>query len=269
MDLIDYELMRAFSLYPNKIKLLAPYLSQKQLNFCSLPNQTYPFLHKVYKNKLIDDEIFSQKKELPSLVKIIKKDDVDSLSLLMILGGVEKLDEQISYSDIVFDYFSIAPIGLAIEYNAMRCFKFLLLNGVDPNQKYNEWDNLSIAAAKGQIQMMKILIENQYQVVSIKTAEAAAKFHQNHILKWVCDILLENEGNNFAFETILFQAILWNNLKGFGILSNKFNINYNWQNNIKFNASFLHTAVSSNSLKIVQILILNGANVNIKNNIFY
>lgn len=74
---------------------------------------------------------------------------------------------------------------------------------------------------------------------------------------------------NNKFETILFQAILWNNLKGFGILSNKFNINYNWQNNIKFNASFLHTAVSSNSLKIVQILILNGANVNIKNNIFY
>ena len=159
--------------------------------------------------KLKPNELYERQ-----LGAFIIKDDVQSLSLYI----QDNFDQYLNLPDLVYDYTKIPIICFAAQKNAMKCFKFLLLNGSDPSQisdgvRYltlKRWNAMAFAASQGNIEMIKILIEHKLKP-NKRTAEAAAKFHKNYILKW---LITDHNFDKSQLKQAFFQCGIENNLKG-------------------------------------------------------
>ena len=136
------------------------------------------------------------------------------------------------------------PILLyCILKKAIKCFKFLILNGADPYQtlSYEEgeyawnkkqgdkykWDCMTIAICFGEWEMMKILESRGINKLNNPNVwEAAALTHRNNLLK----LFISNKDQIDNFEECLNKGLLGairgNNLKGvIVLLSNGADIN--------------------------------------------
>ena len=65
------------------------------------------------------------------LEKAIEEDDVETLRLLSNQTNFD-LNQRIKKEDKLYEYTEIPIILFSIEKHAMKCFKFLLINGADP-----------------------------------------------------------------------------------------------------------------------------------------
>ena len=136
--------------------------------------------------------------------------------------------KDIILKDIFFEIpdMQIPIVHYCIMKKAMKCFKFLVLNGADLSQflidnntsKY-EWDCISIAVCFGEWEMMKILEERGINKLNNPNVwEAAALTHRNKLLK----LLISNKDQIPNIQECLkkgiFGAMKGNNLKGLKIL---------------------------------------------------
>ena len=132
---------------------------------------------------------------------------------------------------------NIPILHYCIMKKAMKCFKFLILNGADPSQtiyyeegpswdrrkgdKY-EWDYISIAVCFGEWEMMKILEERGINKLNNPNVwEAAALTHRNKLLKLL--ISKKDEINNCeeCLNKGMEGATKGSNLKGVIVLISK------------------------------------------------
>ena len=143
-------------------------------------------------------------------------------------------------------FFEVSNMDIPILHyciikKAMKCFKFLLLNGADPSSKLKEhqqsfgfgfksnptkqnkyeWDCMTIAICFGEWEIMKILEERGINKLNNPNVwEAAALTHRNNLLKLF--ISNKDQIGNYLLEECLKKgiegAVKGNNLRGSIIL---------------------------------------------------
>ena len=136
---------------------------------------------------------------------------------------------------------NIPILHYCIIKKAIKCFKFLILNGESPYQilsydtrylsneqeQQYEWDCMTIAICFGEWEMMTILEEKGINKLNNPNVwEAAALTHRNNLLKLF--ISNKDQINNFdeCLQKGMEGAIKGNNLKGVIIfISNGVDIN--------------------------------------------
>ena len=176
---------------------------------------------KIKKKKYEEKEETEQKKHLK---QIVEKDELELLQ-----QEFEK-DKNIILKDSFFeeDEVTIPIVHYCVMKKAMKCFKFLILNGADPSQKLShewneyEWDCISIAVCFGEWEMMKILEERGINKLKNPNVwEATALTHRNKFLK----LLISNKDQITNFKECLNKGLLGatkgNNLKGIILLISK------------------------------------------------
>ena len=107
------------------------------------------------------------------------------------------LNQKIKKENQLYKYTEIPIILFCIEKHAIKCFKFLLLNGsnsletitdffpsYDWRNKKKNIDGMTFGAEIGNLQIMQ-MIEEKGGKIDKNCIIGAAKFHQNHILKWI------------------------------------------------------------------------------------
>ena len=206
-----------------KIPILVPFLSKKSLENKQFIQRDQEFLTILMKNgidfpvqdilnlkkrdkekKVLEEELvielekkgieFNKRaiiiREKSQLEKAIEEDDVETLRLLSNQPNFD-LNQRIKKENQLYEYREIPIILFSIEKHAMKCFKFLLLNGSNPLQTisdlYYEEKNINgmtIAAETGNMQVIG-MIEEKGGKIDKNVLFGAAKFHQNHILKWI------------------------------------------------------------------------------------
>ena len=159
----------------------------------------------------------------------------------------------------------IPLIQYCIMKNAIKCFKYLLVNGFDDphkcmevhymfqkqhlrkinNQKY-KWDCMATAIYYGNKEVIKILEDKQIEKENPATIEAAILSYRNTIAKALIDEMTENNNNND---------------------NNDNDNNNNNENNDNKDKNFLNVplfaSVISNNIKGGELLIKKGANINV------
>ena len=157
--------------------------------------------------------------------------------------NLEQLQKENNMNIILEDsFFEIENMNIPILHyciiqKAMKCFKFLLLNGADPSKtlSYEEgpswnkkqgnkykWDCMTIAICFGEWEMMKILEERGINKLNNPNVwEAAALTHRNNLLKLF--ISNKDQINNFqeCLNNGLLGASRGNNFKGIIVLLSK------------------------------------------------
>ena len=236
---IEQNLLKVLFFRPNLITSIKVFLP----NIISIENIPRFFQNKVFFNYLAknsikienneekeetekDDEVEEEgTKQEMHFKQIIEKDD------LGLLQQEFENDKNIILHDSFFEVekVNIPIIHYCIMKKAMKCFKFLILNGSDSSQtlshKLNheyEWDCISIAVCFGEWEMMKILEERGINKLNNPNVwEAAALTHRNKLLKQ----LISNKDQINNFEECLIKGmegtIKGNNLKGFILLISK------------------------------------------------
>ena len=169
---IDQELIIAFSLNYERIPVLIPFLSKKLLEKNQLIHYDQDLLTILLKNEIdfpVDDILDLKKEEkkvleeelLMELEKkgikidktkieirkksrietVIEEDDVESLKLLSNQPNFD-FNQKIQKENQLYEYTEIPIILFCIEKHAMKCFKFLLLNGSNPLQTITDFPPL-------------------------------------------------------------------------------------------------------------------------------
>ena len=178
--------------------------------------------------KIVEEIITGDK--LDELQKLIKENDIMTFNTIIApFKEVEKM--------------SIPIIQYCVMKNAMKCFKYLLVNGYDhptkameeqnpntkdrywKNQHRYEWDCMATTIYFGQIEMMTILEEKGIEKgKNAAHFEAAILSYRNEICKEMIEGLNENKEN--VFSRGLLTASKNNNIYGAEILiKNGVNIN--------------------------------------------
>ena len=176
--------------------------------------------------------------------------------------------------------------------NALKCFKYLLVNGYDdPNrvmlkdkrrfkpshrkviksshlkriakiQGY-EWDCMATAIFFGNQEIMKILENRRIQTkMNSKYIEAAILSYRNSI---AAKIIEELNNNNNSINEAIFVSAKNNNIKGAELLMRQINIK---AKNLPKKKTPLHYAIYYNSIEMGEILISKGADINAKDIIY-
>ena len=133
-------------------------------------------------------------REKSQLEKAIEEDDVETLRLLSNQTNFD-LNHRIKKENQLYEYTEIPIILFCIEKHAMKCFKFLLINGANPLEtiidfpqyswKCNkEINGMTFGAITGNLQIIQ-MIEEKGGKIDKNCIYGAVKFHQNHILKWI------------------------------------------------------------------------------------
>ena len=274
---IDRELIFAFSLDYQKIPILIPFLSKKSLeknqfihfdqefltilmkNGIDFPVQDILFFEeyeeeKKVRRKVLEEELVIELekkgvefdktnviiREKSQLEKAIEEDDVETLILLSNQTNFD-LNQRNQKENQLYEYTAIPIILFCIQKHAMKCFKFLLINGANPLETiidFPSWkkkniDGMTFGAETGNLQIMQ-MIEEKGGKIDKNCIIGAAKFHQNHILKWILQQKQEEE------ELILglCSSAEYNNFEGVSLfLENRINVNA--RNIIYENSNFL------------------------------
>ena len=192
--------------------------------------------------KIVDEEKKMDKKgkvdekdeEQKCIKKIIEEDNLELLQ-----EETEK-NKNIILEDSFFEYeeMKIPIVHYCVMKKAMKCFKFLILNGADPSQTLKnkkswkheyKWDCISIAICFGEWEMMRILeVRGIDKFNNPKAWKAAALTHRNHLLKQFIEMKEEIDHSLLkkCLEKGLLEATKGNNLKATIILiSNGADIN--------------------------------------------
>ena len=166
--------------------------------------------------------------------KVIEDDDIENLRLLSNEGTFD-VNQLISKKNQLYEYLKIPIILFCIEKHAMKCFKFLLIIGANPLKTITDFNlnrgnyscdskkinGMTFAVANGNLQMLKIIEENGGKIKK-NCFNAATKFHQNQILKWM--IQKNQDEQNMSFG--LFSCAQYNNLEGMKLLlENELDVN--------------------------------------------
>ena len=125
-------------------------------------------------------------REKTKLEEIIEKDDIDSFR---IFASEPQFNQMIDKVNLLFQYTKVPILSYCIEKEAIKCFKYALINGADPSQKsqLNDekvWDSYGFAGAIGNIQIIKMIEDNGYPM-SKDLVNGCIMFHHNNILQWI------------------------------------------------------------------------------------
>ena len=207
-------------------------------------------------------------REKTQIEEIIEKDDINSFRLL-------SNDSDFNFNEIIqrdsdlFVYSKIPLILYCIERNAIKCFKYALLNGADPSAKCilvtennfgglkinDQWDGYGFAGAIGSLQIIKLL-EGQNIPLNQNLMEGCSKFHQNHLIHWI-----EKEHKTLLKDGLI-ECIRYRNYEGFEIISQNIDIiNFSIQLSQKNFSTFFYAALTD-SKEIGELLISKGADIN-------
>ena len=248
---IDQELIIAFSLNYERISVLIPFLSKKSISKNQLIHYDQDLLTILLKNgfdfpvddilknkKVLEEELVMEleKKRIKfaktkivirkksRIETVIEEDDVESLKLLSNQPNFD-FNQKIQKENQLYEYTEIPIILFSIEKHAMKCFKFLLLNGSNPLQTISDFpppdyynpkkniDGMTFGAETGNLQIME-MIEEKGGKIDKNCIFGAAKFHQNHILKWI----LERNQNQQDLIYGLCSSAQYDNFEGVTIL---------------------------------------------------
>ena len=302
---IDHQLILAFSLDYQKIPLFLPFLSEPRIEENSFIHFDQELLFNLLQNNIsfpisiiskysnVDDnskiileknlyeELKKQNKlneikgksieirEKTKIEEIIEKDDIDKFRLISNENNFD-FNGRIKKENQLFKYSEIPIILYCIEKNAIKCFKYALINGADPSQKsiYRKgnqgkdkeiWDGYGFAGAIGNIQIIK-LIEDQGIQINKNLMKGASKFHQNHLIRWA------EKNHNQILKDGVKETIKFENYEGFDIIyQNLNNINATLNDKDKLP---IHYAAKDNSKEIFELLLSKGANIHAKDIIY-
>ena len=234
------ELLVACSLSPNLFSFFFPLIQKFQNQQIDSENWSFfnpSFLYKLYQNSFFTfDQItkilpnnylvsevglnksktnnyYYYKEEFNDftgkLVTSIRNDQIELLSFLSTYN-LFSFDQYLKLFDKIYNYSLIPLLHYSIQCHSKKCFKFLLLNGADPSltsNGWNKWDAMAFAVASGDFVFIKILEDNGIYY-NENSANAAAKFHQNSVLKWLIDHHID------TLTYTLLSAVETNNLEG-------------------------------------------------------
>ena len=172
--------------------------------------------------------------------QIIEGDKVEELQKFLLKTEFAKINTFCKNFNEV-EKMEISIIHYCIMKNAIKCFKYLLVNGYSnptlkisaklfKNQLQYEWDCMAIAIYYGNVVIMKILEEKEIEKGDdISHLEAAILSYRNHIAKQIITTIQEKNGE--INENILQKAIIAsgknNNIRGCELLIEKgTNLNY-------------------------------------------
>ena len=191
--------------------------------------------HEIRLSKKIHDSNFDEEKlieirEKEKIEEIIEADDIESFRIISNENNFH-FNRRIKKCNELFKYTEIPIISYCIEKNAIKCFKYALINGSDPSQKsiytyikeYSNkskeiWDGYGFAGAMGNIQIIK-MIEDQGTPINGDVIRGCSKFHQNHIIHWA-----EKEFSILLKDGVK-ECIQFYNIEAFNIINNNFDIN--------------------------------------------
>ena len=228
-------------------------LNNKNMNNENINDQKYiPFLKSLfnhqkkvlYKNEVITEEIYHSIIDFPnrkednnknqSLETIILGDQNEELHTLIQEKGIEPFKIIIQPFKEV-KVMKIPLIQYCIMKNAIKCFKYLLINGKDDPEKfmeegdfYNEgyslidqtrykWNSMNTAIYFGNLEIVKIL-EDKGKEKGIKmgrnpaNVEAAILSYRNEIVKKIMDEMENDEEFPTLMNNILIMSARYNNI---------------------------------------------------------
>ena len=203
-----------------------------------------------------------------SLAIIIDNDDVNTLELIY-ARNENIINDHIEPSIFSHNHF-IQSHPSIFQYSAfkssIKCFKFLLLNGADPNEvANNDFSIIHFAIAGGNYEIIRIL--EQKQINFDGSLQIACYFYQNEIFSWLYNSKFPNLFQySWGYGTVLHQAAKSNNIEKallcMKIMKEK-SLSYD---------SFLHLDVPtplqlcaiSNNVEVMQILLNNNIEPNEK-----
>ena len=194
---IEQNLLKALFFRPNLITTIKaflpniisieniPHFCQNSVFFNYLTKNSIKIENNEEKEETEDDEEEKTEQEM-HFKQIIEKDDLE------LLQQEFENNKNIILEEWFFEnYMTIPILHYCVMKKAMKCFKFLILNGADPSQTLShewkheyEWDCISIAVCFGEWEMMKILEERGFDKLNNPSVwEAAALTHRNKFLK--------------------------------------------------------------------------------------
>ena len=245
----------------------------------------------LHESKIFDEKIYTAvipKKEssptnLPESSKnveeivreIINEDNVEELKRLIREKGINS----ISPIKKAFNEVKLMNIPIIIEciiQKAQKCFKYLLINGIEnPMTKSSqhvglksyEWDCMGFAIYQGEDEIMKILEENGIEKVNNPIyLEAAILSYRNKIAKEIIFKMKENEEmNNDVLMAGLIASTRNSNIKGVELIFD--NIEKKEIPLLRAKP-LLNYAIQNKSREIFEIFIKKGADINGKSIIF-
>lgn len=235
-----------------------------------------PFIPDIYDSKHMETYAYEQAIDHDDIEWFTQREEVDFNCVIYRRSGT-------------FNYISVPAISYCIEKQAMKCFKFFLLNGANLLFTTEECENgatelelgaafrgfaqiyqrnnpelhetytpLAFAYAVGNIEMIKILSEYGYKANNDESAIIAMlKFHQYVLFKHFFKVLADDDTINKYAHLILFNCCRYNNIN-----SLKFFLQ-NWHNPIHIDLSrFLVLTTIHDSVEIAQVLLEYGADPN-------
>ena len=254
--------------------------------------RTLPISHAMilYSNKIIENNrypIFFKESEIK---KILRKDNIEGLKAFLRDNGNKPLTPiKASFNEV--ETISIPIIIYSIIEKATKCFKYLLINEIEEptvtmeqqhhqfrlhrrhrNSKKKEdqykWDCMSIAIYYGQVEIMKILEEKGIEKgKNLEHIAAAILSYRNSMAKSMINQMFEDDDNEMARKALIVgisTASKNNNINAFEMLLKlgmKQQIN---EHELLRSKSFLNLATQFRSKQFIELLLLKGANINIK-----
>ena len=229
------------------------------------------------------------------IIDIIKEDKEKELDELIQKEGITKF----AVIKEPFREVSIMKIPLlqyCIMKNAIKCFKFLLINGYcDPNKTMKDhethyiytlgsrkrirrykWNSLATAQYFGNKEIVRILesrVNNNEIMRNIKSLsyiEASVFSYQNSIIEQIIEDMEQNQNQEY-YKKILNQGIITcsknNNIHGAKLVIKK-GCNIETLDEYDFKAP-IHYAAEFNSKEVGELLIAKGVDVNIIDIIYH
>ena len=195
--------------------------------------------------------------------ELIENDDIDNFKILSNSNSFD-FNQKIEKNNELYHYSRIPIILYCIEKNAIKCFKFALINGADPTQKsetikislqypykkeYKKvWDAYGFASSKGNLQIIRMLEERNIEA-SKYLIKGCIKFHQKVIFEWI------KKPKNLILNQGIKEIILYENYELFDLFLQIGNLND--QSPILYAAQF-------NKENMAKIIVSKGANINVK-----
>ena len=218
-----------------------------------------------------DEDSHIKIRKKTKIEEIIDKDDIESFKIISNSNNFN-FNQTITKNNELYHYFQIPILLYCIEKNAIKCFKFALINGADPTLKSNPitikygkinyeqtWDAYGFAGATGNIQIIRLLEDKGFEPNEC-LMEGCSQFHQEAILNWI------QKEQSHLLSTSIKNIIFYENFEALNLFTfkdNKIDISLN-----KKGQKPLHWATIRNSKEIGEILISKGANINTKDIIY-
>ncbi|KKT23685.1 MAG: hypothetical protein UW09_C0003G0207 [candidate division TM6 bacterium GW2011_GWF2_43_87] len=172
------------------------------------------------------------------------------------------------------DQWGTTPLHKAIRSNQLEAVKLLVKKGADVNQKTKHFGTpLFSAAEKGNLEIMRYLIEDEHVDVNVKVDDSenftplhnAVTFHKLDAVKFLIKKGADVNQGNWRLMTPLFFAVRDANLAIVRCLVEEGKADVNSVNEWKETPLFL-AGRADKDLEIVKYLIEKGADVGVKNN---